>query len=145
MILYVDSSALVKRYVAEHGSDDVAAVLGDAVLVGTSIVTRAEVAAAFAKARRVGAIDEPTAVAVMEAFRADWPNLVRIAATEHVVGVAETLAWQHGLRGYDAMQLASAVSWRSVIGQTITVSTFDKQLWDAAGAEGFDLHPARIG
>ena len=41
--LYLDSSALVKRYVAESGSDDVIALMADAAAVATSLVTRAEV------------------------------------------------------------------------------------------------------
>ena len=48
MIVYLDASALVKRYVEEAGSDEVASLIDGATVVGTSIVSRAEVAAALA-------------------------------------------------------------------------------------------------
>lgn len=55
MIVYVDTSALVKLYIAETGSADVAALASNAASLGTAIVTRAEAAAAFGKAARIGA------------------------------------------------------------------------------------------
>ncbi len=54
MILYLDSSALVKRYIAERGSKNTAELTARAELVATSLISRAEVAAAFAKAVRIG-------------------------------------------------------------------------------------------
>ena len=50
MILYPDASALVKRYVKERGSQDVIALTAAAGAVATSLVSRAEVAAALARA-----------------------------------------------------------------------------------------------
>jgi len=40
MIAYLDTSALVKRYIAETGSQEVAALITQAEQVGTSIVSR---------------------------------------------------------------------------------------------------------
>ena len=57
MILYLDASALVKRYVAERGSDEVIALMAGADAAATSLVSRAEVAAALARAVRLGALD----------------------------------------------------------------------------------------
>ena len=53
MILYLDASALVKRYIAEAGSAEVNRLIAQSDIVGTGIVSRAEVVAAFAKAVRV--------------------------------------------------------------------------------------------
>ena len=54
MIAYLDASALVKRYIVERGSRETIALTADSELTATSIVSRAEVAAAFAKAVRAG-------------------------------------------------------------------------------------------
>ena len=59
--LYLDTSALVKCYIAEDGSDDVIALMADAAAVATSLVTRTEVAAALAKAVRDDRVDEDEA------------------------------------------------------------------------------------
>jgi predicted nucleic acid-binding protein len=49
VILYLDASALVKRYVMEAGSKDVISLTAAAAAVATSLVSRAEVAAALAR------------------------------------------------------------------------------------------------
>ena len=59
--LYLDTSALVKCYIAEDGSEDVIALMADAAAVATSLVTRTEVAAALAKAVRDDRVDEDEA------------------------------------------------------------------------------------
>jgi hypothetical protein len=51
---YLDGSALLKRYLLERGSRETLALTADSETVATSIVSRAEVAAAFAKATRTG-------------------------------------------------------------------------------------------
>ena len=56
--VYVDTSALVKRYVAETDAEAVDAVMNEALRVGTSLITRTEVAAALAKAVRQGRLRE---------------------------------------------------------------------------------------
>ena len=45
---------------------------------------------------------------------------------------ADSLAWELGLRGYDAVHLASAALWKEGMGQEVALATFDQQLWEAA-------------
>ena len=52
MILFLDASALVKRYVAEEGSEEVEAWSLEAEALATTVISRVEVPAALAKARR---------------------------------------------------------------------------------------------
>ena len=61
--------------------------------------------------------------------------------TEALVERAETLAWDHGLRGYDAVQLASALTWQESVGTEILLATFDQQLWEAAPKAGVKAWP----
>jgi len=56
VIVYLDASALVKRYVAERGSKDVVEWTAAAEIVATSVISRAEVAAALARAVRLGVL-----------------------------------------------------------------------------------------
>jgi predicted nucleic acid-binding protein len=92
VIVYLDASALMKRYVAEAGSDQVAALLAPAEAVGTAIITRAELAAALAKATRVKRLARKEAAAALRAFQAEWDDVVRIQVTEGVVTRAASLA-----------------------------------------------------
>jgi predicted nucleic acid-binding protein len=141
VIAYLDASALVKRYVVERGSRETIALTADAELIATSIVTRAEVAAAFAKAVRVGLVIDERARRAQRSFAADWPDLVRVPVTEALVERAEALAGDHRLRGYDAVQLASALTWQEAAGTQILLATFDQQLWEAAPKVGLTAWP----
>lgn len=144
MIVYLDASALVKRYVAEAGSAEVEALIGEARAIGTAVVSRAEVAAALAKATRVGLVAREAALKALESFNADWEHLIRLQFGEPLAARAATLAWEHGLRGYDAVHLATALVWRETLGETVTVATYDRELWRGAQASGLSPWPAAI-
>ena len=144
MIVYVDASALVKRYVAEVGSADVNGLTAGATAVATALVTRAEVAAAFARAVRAGVLDDVAGRRAQRRFSREWLDLMRVPVTEALVARAEAVAWAHGLRAYDAVQLASALTWQDALGQEIVLATFDRQLWDAAPEAGLRAWPAKL-
>lgn len=141
MIVYLDASALVKRYIAERGSGDVAQLIATADGVGTSLISRAETSAALAKAVRVGVLSRADGAAVLQVFRSEWSQLIRLQATEVVLTRADWLAWDLGLRGYDAVHLASALIWQEGLGEPVTVATYDRQLWEAAGGQGMPVFP----
>lgn len=144
MITYLDASALVKRYFVERGSRETIALTAESEMIATSIVTRAEVAAALAKATRAGIVTEDRARSAQRSFSGDWPDLVRVPVTEALVERAEALAWDHGLRGYDAVQLASALAWQESVGTEIVLATFDQQLWEAAPRAGLRAWPDKL-
>jgi len=146
VILYLDASALVKRYIAERGTDEVAKSISTAEAVGTSILSRAEIIAALAKAVRVGVLEHDAAHSAAQLFRGEWQNLIRIQTTETLIARADSLAWELGLRGYDSVHLASAIIWSENMEQELHLATFDRQLWNAAKRRGLqtvpdDLHP----
>lgn len=141
MILYLDTSALIKRYIQEPESPQVAEWIDDADAFCVSLIGRAEIAAALGRLKRMGALDEATANDTLNAFRDRWPTYVRLPVDEMTVARADELAWQHGLRGYDAVHLASAVLWREYLGEMVTLVTYDRQLWAAAQAQGLAVLP----
>jgi len=64
--------------------------------------------------------------------------------SEALVSRAEILAWDYGLRGYDAMQLASALTWQESIGEDVFLGTFDGQLWKAAPGARLKVWPETL-
>lgn len=144
MILYLDASALVKRYVEELVSVEVAEVVGQASIAGTALISRAEVSAALAKAVRTNALTFEEAFEALKAFRAQWASLVRVRATEPLIARADDLAWQHGLRGHDAVHLAAALIWRDALNVRVTMATFDRLHWKAASQTGPDVFPSDL-
>jgi predicted nucleic acid-binding protein len=141
MIYYLDASALVKNYLQESYTADVRALFTGRSVVSTGLLSKAEVAAAFAKAARVGYITPVEARAAWDAFCQHWPALIRLRPTEPLITHAGELALQYGLRGYDAIHLATALHWQTLLGAPITLATFDRQLWDAAKAVGLAVWP----
>jgi predicted nucleic acid-binding protein len=141
MILYLDASALVKRFVAEPGTEAVNEIVSRAEALGTAIICRAEVAAAFAKAIRTGTLTPTGAAAALQEFRDQWPHLIRLQVTERLIAHADSLAWSHGLRGYDAVHLAAAMAWQDEFGMQVTLATFDQLLWKAANRTGILAYP----
>ena len=144
MIVYVDASALVKRYVAERGSRETAELSARADVVTTSLVSRAEVAAALAKAVRLGIVEPERGRKAQRAFASQWPDFAKVPVTEALVSRAEALAWDFSLRGYAAVQLASALTWQESVGAEITLATFDRQLWDAGKGAGVQVWPETL-
>ena len=141
MISYFDSSALVKRYVAERGSEEVAQLIQSSEMVGTVLLSRAEVVAALAKATRVGALSEDAATEARDRFESEWRDWVRLAVPEALAARAGDLAWSHALRGYDALHLSAARTWADLMDEPVTFATFDRSLWTAADREGLTAWP----
>ena len=144
MIVYLDASALVKRYVAERGSRETRELSTKVDVVATSLITRAEVAAALAKAVRLGIIEPDSGRKAQRAFASQWSDIAKVPITEALVSRAEALAWDFALRGYDAVQLASALTWQEAVGAEITLGTFDRQLWDAGKKAGVRIWPETL-
>jgi len=141
MILYLDSSAIVKQYVLELGSPEVQDATARSAVNGTAVVSRAEVTAAFRKGVRAGALREQDAKVLKRDFDRAWPNLVRTRITERLARYAANVAWTYGLRGYDSIHLASAVALQQSLGQAVNLATFDRALWTAARSVGLDPFP----
>ena len=145
MMLYLDTSALVKHYATEAGSEDVDIWMDTAQILTTTLLTRAEVAASVSRLSRMKLMDDNEAQRVLRIFRDEWESLLRLPITETTVQRADHLACQHGLRGYDAVHLAAALLWPETTKRPITLATYDRALWQAAKAEGLGLLPESLG
>ena len=143
-LLYVDTSALFKRYVQEDESEAVLARIAEAPAVGTALITHVEVAAALAQAVRQERMGRSEAREAEREFLRDWDDFTRIGVTETLAARAGRFAWRYDLRGYDAVQLAAAVAWQDMAEDAedeIVFACFDNELARAARAEGLETWP----
>ena len=143
-ILYLDTSALVKQYVQEHGSKDVQKLIQTADHAGTSQISRTEMAAALARATRTGLIPGSEGESAWNAFLADWESITRLKVSGQVIERSGVLAWTYPLRGYDALHLASAVLWQETLDAQIILATFDRELWSAGSQAGLIVWPEKL-
>jgi predicted nucleic acid-binding protein len=142
MILYVDTSALVKKYIQEEGTDLVLSWLDEADMIGTALVTRVELAATLTRAVKASRLSAAGVQDTLKDFRSDWEDFHRVAVDEALVAYADSLACEHGLRGYDAIHLACALTWKNVLRVSVTLITFDGELRGAALQVGLAVLPA---
>jgi predicted nucleic acid-binding protein len=135
VILYVDTSALVKLYVPEPESESIQQLVATAEVAAISLVAYAEARAAFARKRRERAVNLKDYRRLIREFNDDWSNYFVVDVTEPLVRRARQLAEKHGLRGYDAIQLSSAVLIREETHQVVSFCCFDEQLSRAGRRE----------
>ena len=140
MILYVDTSALVKLYVPEPESGAVQALVGSAQVTAVSVVAFVEARAAFARKRRERAVNPKDYRRIVREFDDDWDHYFVVDVTEPLVKRAAQLADKHGLRGYDAIQLYSAIVLHEQSGEAVSFCCFGGRLLRASRREG--LKPA---
>lgn len=142
MICYFDTSALVKLYVEETGSELLKAYTRESPLVATSRVAYAEARAAFARAWHEGILGDQEYQEVVFNFKKEWPAFFALAVSDSVLQCVDVLIDKYCLRGFDALHLASAVvlsRWNE--GEKILVGCWDARLWDCYQQEGFSLLP----
>jgi predicted nucleic acid-binding protein len=141
---YFDSSALVKRYLAEMGSAWVQARCNDpARTIATVDLSRVEIAAAFAAKLRGKFITRPEYQEALTKLAADAQKRYQlIPITPQRVDEAIELTAHHRLRGYDAVHLACALHLNRVLLQDdlplLTLVAADDDLLKAAQAEGLE-------
>jgi uncharacterized protein len=109
MVVYLDTSSLVKLYVEEKGSSEVAAVVENARVVATSIIAYVEARAVFARRFKERSIVKKEYNMLLMSFETDWVNYLQIKVSQNVVQLAGNLAAKHALRGFDAIHLSSAI------------------------------------
>lgn len=141
---YFDSSGLVKRYdPREIGSAWVVSVTDPAAahLVLASQLALVEVAAAFARKEREGAVTSAERCNYLRLFAVDCRAQYHLLPlTETILRVAADLTHRQALRAYDAVQLATALQANQLLvaagGVPLIFVAADGRLCRAAMAEG---------
>ena len=139
MILYLDTSALVKLYVPETDSDTMQQRVETADLPSTSRISYAEARAAFARKRREHTVSARDYRTIVQDFDNDWETYFIVDVSETLIKRAGQLAEQHALRGYDAVHLASAVIVSEETNQPVRFACFDEKLCRAARRHGLTV------
>jgi uncharacterized protein len=136
MILYLDTSALVKLYIEETGSQEVRRAVEEARIISTSRVAYVEARAGIARKYREQELSKEEHDQVVEDLIRDWDNYFIVEVSESVAKLGGTLTERQSLRGFDALHLASALLLQNRTRLHVSFSCFDEQLKAAAEVEG---------
>ncbi len=139
MIVYLDTSSLVKLYVEETDSEKVKDLADRAAAISTSKIAYAEARAAFARKQTEGGFSRTSLRKVVEDFNKDWESYFVIEITDGLIRFAGDIAEKYLLRGLDSIHLASAVHLRNKIKSDIHFLSHDIRLNQSAGKEGMIL------
>ncbi len=144
MTLYLDTSSLVKLYVAEPESDSVRQLVEEADIVATAAIAYPEARAALARRRREGALRARAFAAAKRALDEDWPRYLAVEVTAALCRDAGDLAERHALRGYDSVHLAAYLQVARAGGRAkVSFSCFDDRLTAAARSVARTIWPSR--
>jgi len=139
LILYLDTSALVKAYVAEAHSRRVVQGMRSATTSASHLIAYIEARAAFARLQREHILDETQWQSVKDEFIADWQNYLQIGTTQALLLRAGELAEAFALRAYDSVHLAAAQCLYEESPETVVFACYDGKLNRAAEVLGMNL------
>lgn len=140
---YLDSSAVAKRYLVETGTTWIRALTDPTAshTIWLAEITQVEVAAALAARHRAGGISRQDRDDAVDLLLQHCGTTYRLVATNpDILDQAVALTQRRRLRGYDAVQLATALAANAALlsmglaGLTFVAADID--LVAAARAEG---------
>lgn len=134
-MIYLDTGALIKRFVDEIESSVVQAMVQSGDAVATAKIAYAEVFSGLTRKLNSGELAKLSFDLACRQFQSDWKAYIRVELSDEVIALARDLIRRHGLKGFDAIHLASAVSLKDALGEQVTFAAADRRLLRAAAAE----------
>jgi len=141
MILYMDTSALLKKYFKEPGSNEVISVWKDADGIVISSVAYAETVASIHRKRRELGSKAVRLRTALQSFQKDWKSFIRVEVNDNLNETIDRVLAKHPLRGFDAIHLASALITHKKVSEEFFFACFDQKLSHAAQMEGLQIFP----
>ncbi len=144
MILYLDTSALLKKYYKEPGSTEVISRWKEATGIVTSSVAYAETMASFYRKKREVNIRGKLLGKILNSFQRDWTSFIRVEVTDDLNESIDKIVARYPLRGFDSIHLASALIIHQRVPEQFLFACFDRNLIQAAQVEGLETLPTNL-
>jgi predicted nucleic acid-binding protein len=138
-MIYFDSSALVKRYLTEAGTDKVNSIVATGGTLATSKLTYPEILSAFARKHRAREIGKRALHGAMDRFLADWDQLFVIGFHDDLLKTVKSLIEKYALKAADTVHLSSALWLKHTVTDDVTFVSSDASQVEAALAENFKV------
>ncbi len=136
MRLFLDTSALIKKYIHEKGSEKVDDLLSRARTVIVSAITEIEACSTFRRLLAEKAISGSDYKTLMNEFETDFPYFTRIVFDEFVSSNAKLVIEKHQLKTLDSIQLGTALMLKSEFDNFVAC---DSKLIRAGRKEGLRI------
>lgn len=139
MWAYIDTSAMVKRYVRESGGPAVRKLVARYSLV-SSVILPVELYSAFVRRTREGSLATVALPRLFTRVGADRTRWTLIGTTPEVVNEAQSLVENYPLRALDALHVASARVFQQQMQGPLLFISADRRQLAAASREGLRVH-----
>jgi predicted nucleic acid-binding protein len=134
-MIYLDSSALVKRYIEEEGSDKVNALLEERSIAVASRLAYPEILAAITRRHKAGDIETSAFEKIKKAFKADWKSFTVVEMHTEVFRFVDTVIDRYALKGADSIHLSTALWLKETVKEDVVFVASAVELLEAAKAE----------
>ncbi|MGQ9645087.1 MAG: type II toxin-antitoxin system VapC family toxin [Thermodesulfobacteriota bacterium] len=131
-MIYLDSSALVKRYFKEIGTDVVNSIVNSSKVKATSKRSCPEILSAFARKHRANEISHGLFQSAINRFESDWAQPYLIEFSDEMLQPIRQVTQKYPLRAADTVHLVSALWLRSSTKVDVTFVASDSRLLEAA-------------
>ncbi|HLJ65595.1 MAG TPA: type II toxin-antitoxin system VapC family toxin [Stellaceae bacterium] len=137
-LYFLDTSALVKLYVREPGTDRLLYLVGEnaANRIAALAISVVEIRSALRRREREGDIDADIATAILDQVRSHLETrFIRQLINDPVIDTALVMVDRYALRAYDALQMAGCLVLSAAVAEAFTFVCSDHRLLDAARSE----------
>jgi uncharacterized protein len=137
-LYFLDTSALVKLYVQEPGTDRLLPLINDqpANRFAVLAISVVELRSAVRRRQRAGDIDVGVAAAILESVQSHMETrFIRQVINDTVIESALEMIDRYALRAYDAVQLAGCLALCTIAAEAFTFVCSDHRLLEAAQSE----------
>lgn len=131
-MIFLDSSALVKCYIEETGSEKVRFLMNKADVVAVSRLAYAETLSAIFRRRRSLLASDEEFAALIQNFRDDWELFHVLEMNSDALHFVDEVIEKHALRGADSIHLSTALWLKQATKTAITFVASDNELLNAA-------------
>lgn len=138
-MIFVDSSALVKRYIEEAGSAKVDALLNADEKIVVSRLAYAETLSALVRRRNNLDLSDEEFARMLADLRSEWQRFIVAEMDADALQYLDRVIETYALKGADSIHLSTAVWLMSSGNPGVTFVASDKELLDAARMERFKV------
>jgi len=138
-VIFLDASAVAKRYFQETGSDRIQELWGRPELFSSLEILRCELASILNRKLRERALSRETYQGLRRQIQDELMDLGAVPADRNLIERAIALLDSHSLKALDALYLAGALNLQELANAPVLFVSADRRLLRAARAEGLKV------
>ena len=136
MNLFFDTSALIKKYIIEEGSENVDYLMNNANMIFISVITEIETFSTFKRLLLENAITQKEYKILIKEFQIDYEYYSQIDFDSFISLNAKSMIEKYQLKSLDSIQLGTALSIKDEIDYFVVT---DNKIIKSAKKEGFKI------